>query len=207
MGTLEIGKASRKELKIINRSIAAVDFNLLFEPKSEHLRAKGILKIEPCQNISLKPNQSIDLHIKFSPKCRIPKFNEELFIDCSGLNLPLSTLTGACHGHHIWLDFGTISFGAIAQKCSATKRVIMHNDGDIGASFRWEQERMRPEFSIYPVVGYISPGMEVNFDIRFSPAELAADLRKESIKCFVEGIFIRENLVCVLGFLLLFLLT
>ena len=187
VGTLEIGKASRKELKIINRSIAPVDFNLLFEPKSEHLRAKGILKIEPCQNLSLKPNQSIDLHIKFSPKCRIPKFHEELFIDCSGLNLPLSTLTGACHGHNIWLDFGTISFGAIAQKCSATKRVIMHNDGDIGASFRWEQERMRPEFSIYPVVGYISPGMEVNFDIRFSPAELAADLRKESIKCFVEG--------------------
>ena len=189
IGTLQIGKTSKKEMQIINRSVAPIDFNLLFEPKSELLgKDKNVIQIEPSQNIQLKPNQIAELQFKFSPKFRIPKFVEDLNVEYNGLHMPLCSIQGACHGYNIWLDFHTVSFGAISQKCSATKRLIMHNDGDIGASFKWDLDRMKPEFSIYPVVGYISPGMEVNFDIRFHPSELAPDLRRENIQCLVEGI-------------------
>ena len=37
----------------------------------------------------------------------------------------------------------------------------MINSGDIGASFRWEAEKFEPDFTISPVDGYISPGMQV----------------------------------------------
>ena len=37
----------------------------------------------------------------------------------------------------------------------------MINSGDIGASFRWEAEKFDPDFTISPVDGYISPGMQV----------------------------------------------
>jgi hydrocephalus-inducing protein len=189
VGTLEIGKTSRKTLQIVNKSFSPIDFNLLFEPKSDYLLAdKNILQIQPIQNINLKPNQTMDLCFKFAPKTRIPKFSEDLNIEFNGIYLPLCTIQGACHGHNIWLEINSLPFGAIGQKCSTTKRIVMHNDGDIGASFKWDTEKMKPEFSITPTIGYISPGMEVNFDVTFNPQELSNDIRKEKIKCFVEGI-------------------
>jgi hydrocephalus-inducing protein len=189
IGTLQIGKISRKTLQIVNRSIAPIDFNLLFEPKNEHLiKDKTILQIQPTQSISLKQNQICDVQFKFAPKSRIPKFVEELNIEYSGISVPLCSLQGACHGYNIWLEASTFPFGAIAQKCSTTKRLVMHNDGDIGASFKWDIEKMKPEFSIFPIIGYISPGMEVNFDITFNPTELSPDIRKENVKCFIEGV-------------------
>ncbi len=102
--------------------------------------------------------------------------------------LPVCSLQGACQGYNIWLDTTSVSFGAIAQKCSATKRLILHNSGDIGASFKWDLTRLKPEFSVWPVSGYISAGMEVNFDVRFSPSELAADVRREGVQLVVEGL-------------------
>lgn len=188
VGTLQVNKQIQKKLQIINRSIAPIDFNLLFEPRSEYLaRDYNALKIEPSQNISLRAGQTQDLLVKFSPKYRIPKFIEDLNIEYNGINLPLCTLQGACHGYNIWLDMYHIPFGAVSQKCSTVKRLVMHNDGDIGASFKWDLEKMKPEFSIYPVVGYISPGMEVKFDITYNPTELTSDLRKDNVKCFIEG--------------------
>ena len=188
VGTLQMGKVSRKTLQIKNNSAAPIDFNLLFEPKSDHLtKDKTVLQIQPTQNITLKQNQICDLQFKFAPKTRIPKFIEELNIEYNGINVPLFTIQGACHGYNIWLETQSLPFGAIAQKCSTTKRIVMHNDGDIGASFKWDLEKMKPEFSIYPVMGYISPGMEVNFDLVFNPTELSSDLRKENVKCFIEG--------------------
>ena len=189
IGTLQIGQASKRLLQLVNRSAAPVDFNLLFEPKSEILsNDKSIIRVEPTQIMSLKPEQVCDVQFKFMPKLRIPKFSEELLAECVGVTLPICAVTGACHGHNIWLETNTMPFGAIAQRCSASKRLIMHNDGDIGASFKWETDRMLPEFAIFPSLGYISPGMEVHFDITFSPTELAPDLRKENVRCFIEGL-------------------
>lgn len=156
-----------------------VDFKLLFEPKSEQLvKDKTVLSISPMQDFSLTPNQSLDLNIKFAPKNRIQRFSEDLNVLANGVSSNLCLIQGACHGISIWLESGTLPFGPVGQNCSTVKRIVMHNDGDIGASFKWEFEKMRPEFSIYPTFGYISPGMEVCFDVTFNPVELAADIRK-----------------------------
>jgi hydrocephalus-inducing protein len=190
LGTIQIGKVVRKTLQVVNRSLAPVDFSLLFEPKNEVLaKDKSVLQILPAEtSVSLKPNQVLDLQFKFTSKVRIAKFVEDLNVECFGITTPLCSIQGACHGYNIWLESSTLPFGAIAQKCSTTKRILLHNDGDIGASFKWDLEKFKPEFSIYPTIGYISPGMEVNCDVTFNPTELSADIRKENIKCFVEGI-------------------
>jgi hydrocephalus-inducing protein len=64
----------------------------------------------------------------------------------------------------------------------------LHNDGDIGASFKWNLDEMKPDFSIHPSYGYISPGMEVTFNVTFNPHEISSDIRKANVKCFIEGI-------------------
>ena len=43
--------------------------------------------------------------------------------------------------------------------------------------FKWNHEAFKPDFSITPVTGYISPGMEVVFDITFTPNKAAPDIR------------------------------
>lgn len=73
-------------------------------------------------------------------------------------------------------------------------------------SFRWEKEQFAPDFSIAPVEGYISPGMEVHtgivqvlclsttykclsqvpFDVTFHPHELNPDIRYEALPCKLE---------------------
>lgn len=175
----------------MNRSVIPVEFNLIFEPKSEQLiRDKKLaqIEIEPVQGIQLKPGQTTDVRLKFAPLGRIQRFVEDLNVEYCGITVPLCSIQGACHGYNIWLESSTVPFGAVSQKCSTVKRILMHNDGDIGASFKWETDKMKPEFAIYPTYGYISPGMEVNFDITFNPTELATDIRKENVKCFVEGL-------------------
>jgi len=60
VGTLQIGQKRSSELKVVNRSAAAVEFNVLLEPKSEQLsRHKQTLRVEPNQKIHLEPGQVI----------------------------------------------------------------------------------------------------------------------------------------------------
>jgi hydrocephalus-inducing protein len=182
------GVTKTMPVRIVNRSLATIDFNVVFEAKNDRLaQDKSMLTITPAQQIKLKANQTIDLDVTFAPKERIPRFTEDVFVEYHGLQMPLLTITGAYHGYNIGIDTSTVQFGAVMQKCSVTKRLVMQNVGDIGASFKWESDKMRPEFSISPETGYISPAMEINFDITFSPTEISQDIRKDNIKCLLEG--------------------
>lgn len=51
--------------------------------------------------------------------------------------------------------------------------------GDIGARFKWDAEKFLPDFSISPVTGYLSPGMEVTFEVLFHPLDINPDIRYE----------------------------
>lgn len=187
IGTLEIGKQSKKNLKLVNKSGTSVQFNLVFEPKNAELNQDQI-QISPMHNLSLKDNEWINVEIRFVPKKRLAKFVEDLCVEYCGIHAPLCSIRAACLGYNIWLESDTLPFGAIAQKCSTTKRIVMHNEGDMGASFRWDVQAMKPEFVIYPAIGYISAGMHVTFDVTLNPGELSSDVRKQNVKCFVEGV-------------------
>jgi len=54
---------------------------------------------------------------------------------------------------------------------------MMVNSGDIGAAFSWNVERFKPYFTIHPVKGYVTPGMEVPFEITFAPHKVNQDVR------------------------------
>lgn len=188
MGTLQIGKLSKKLVKIINKSLASVEFSLLIESKNDTINTdSSVLQINPSNNIKLKPNQTLEFQVTYAPKKRMTKFYEEINLEYNGVCMPICALTGACHGYNIWMEMNTISFGAVVQKCSITRRLVMHNDGDIGASFKWDTNRLKPEFTIQPSHGYISPGMEIFFDVVFNPQELSQDIRKENVLCTLEG--------------------
>ena len=93
------------------------------------------------------------------------------------MSSPLFTITGACQGLEIKLDSEAIPFGSVVLGSKSSRKLIMMNIGDIGASFSWTVERFEPYFTINPSKGYITPGMEVPFEIIFSPNAVNQDIR------------------------------
>ena len=43
--------------------------------------------------------------------------------------------------------------------------------------FTWDIKRFQPDFSIWPIEGYITPGMDVTFDVEFHPKNINGDVR------------------------------
>ncbi|KAJ7360567.1 hypothetical protein OS493_015671 [Desmophyllum pertusum] len=140
------------------------------------------------REITLRANGgTCGVELTFKPKTRIPQFTEEVMLECAGMSQPIFVVTGSCQGIEITLDSDSVPFGAVVLGSRSTRKLIMHNTGDIGAAFTWNVEKFQPDFSISPVKGYISPGMEVSFEIVFHPTVVNHDIRYESLRCAIEG--------------------
>ncbi|XP_013405663.1 hydrocephalus-inducing protein [Lingula anatina] len=187
-GALRVNQVVKKVIPIVNNSPAPISFNLTITPNNMALQDASILNWSPKNNITLEPKGgTCKVEVTFSPKTRITQFTEEVLLECAGMNQPLFVITGSCQGVEISLDNDAIPFGAVVQRSQSTRKLVMTNSGDIGARFHWDVEKFKPDFSISPVSGYISPGMEVNFEITFHPLELSQDIRYERLKCDIEG--------------------
>ncbi|XP_007442458.1 hydrocephalus-inducing protein homolog, partial [Python bivittatus] len=53
--------------------------------------------------------------------------------------------------------------------------------------FRWDAKRFKPDFSIKPTEGYISPGTNVSFEVTFHPCEQSQDICYENLPCYIQG--------------------
>ena len=69
-------------------------------------------------------------------------------------------MSGSCIGLEISLDAEYVPFGPVVQDSQSSRRILMINSGDIGARFSWE-DKFGPDFTLTPLDGYISPGMQV----------------------------------------------
>ena len=163
-GALRINDTATKSVKLVNHSPIPLTFTLSILPSSSTpaLQDDEILSVSPSGEMMLKANGGCcNVSATFSPKSRVPHFSEEVTLECLGISQPLFVVTGSCHGIEVALDTARVPFGAVTQHSKSFRRILMVNSGDIGASFRWEAEKFKPDFSISPVDGYISPGMQV----------------------------------------------
>ena len=108
-------------------------------------------------------------------------------LECAGLFQPLFVVSGSCQGIEISLDSEALPFGAVVQKSSSSRKLMMLNTGDIGARFKWDHRRFEPDFTIQPTEGYISPGMEVPFEVTFHPHEISQDIRYQVRAGYMNG--------------------
>lgn len=100
-------------------------------------------------------------------------------MECAGMFQPVFVLTGSCQGMEVGIDSEAISFGSVVQKSQSSRKLVMTNTGDIGTRFKWDAEKFKPDFSISPVSGYLSPGMDVTFEVVFYPGDINSDIRYE----------------------------
>ncbi|CAM5150043.1 unnamed protein product [Eretmochelys imbricata] len=188
LGALSAGQTMKKTVTIVNNSVALLTFNLTFVFTVPELLESKVLSLSPSSDITLKPKGgTCSVEVTFSPKCRIPQFAEEVMLECRGLLRSFFVVRGCCQGIEVSLDQDQIPFGAVVQRSQASRRVLMRNTGDIGVRFKWDIKSFEPDFSISPVEGYISPGMEVPFEVIFHPYELNPDIHYDNLQCCIQG--------------------
>ncbi|ESO91099.1 hypothetical protein LOTGIDRAFT_122343, partial [Lottia gigantea] len=188
LGSKLVGEVVKKYIPIVNNSPAPITFNLALTPTSPGLQQSDILSIAPTSAITLPPRGgTCKVEVAFRPKKRIAPFTEEVMLECAGLFQPLFVVRGSCLGMEVSLDTEAIPFGAVIQKSQSTRKLVMSNTGDMNTKFRWDESKFKPDFSIRPVEGYITPGMEVTFDVTFHPQTLNQDIRYEKLKCSLDG--------------------
>uniref|UniRef100_A0A8C3T1C3 HYDIN axonemal central pair apparatus protein n=1 Tax=Chelydra serpentina TaxID=8475 RepID=A0A8C3T1C3_CHESE len=188
LGVLSVGQTMKKTVTIVNNSVALLTFNLTFMFTVPELLESKVLSLSPSSDITLKPKGgTCSIEVTFSPKCRVPQFTEEVMLECMGLLRSFFVVRGCCQGIEVSLDQDHIPFGAVVQRSQASRRVLMQNTGDIGVRFKWDIKSFEPDFSISPVAGYISPGMEVPFDVTFHPCELNPDIHYDNLQCSIQG--------------------
>nr|XP_042717290.1 hydrocephalus-inducing protein homolog isoform X2 [Chrysemys picta bellii] len=188
LGALSVGQTMKKTVTIVNNSVALLTFNLTFMFTVPELLESKVLSLSPSSDITLKPKGgTCSVEVTFSPKCRIPLFAEEVMLECMGLLRSFFVVRGCCQGIEVSLDQDHIPFGAVVQRSQASRRVLMQNTGDIGVRFKWDIKSFEPDFSISPVEGYISPGMEVPFEVTFHPCELNPDIHYDNLQCCIQG--------------------
>ena len=52
-------------------------------------------------------------------------------------------------------------------------------DSDVCCRFKWDVSKLAADFSLSPVEGYVSAGMDVPFDVVYHPRDVSNDLRSE----------------------------
>ncbi|KAK6983379.1 hydrocephalus-inducing protein, partial [Biomphalaria glabrata] len=188
LGAKMVGDNVRKFIPVVNNSPAPITFNLALTPTEPALQQKEVLSIAPKEQITLEANGgTTKVEVWFRPKARIPQFTEEVLMECAGMSQPLFVVKGSCLGMEINLDSDYLAFGTVYQRSSSTRKLVMTNSGDMNSKFRWDIKRFKPDFSISPVEGYITPGMEVVFDVEFHPQSVSGDVRYDKVKCFLDG--------------------
>ncbi|KAM6409238.1 hydrocephalus-inducing protein homolog [Rhynochetos jubatus] len=188
LGALSIGQTVKKIVTIANNSAAPLTFKLSLVPTMPELQEAGVLCLNPTNGLSLKPKgDTCKVEVTFSPKRRIQPFTEEVMLECNGLVRSVFMVRGSCQGILVSLDQEHLSFGAVVQQSYTSQRLIMQNTGDIGVKFNWDIESFKPDFSISPTKGYISPGMDVPFVVTFRPSKLSHAIQYEGLQCLIQG--------------------
>ncbi|KAG8437289.1 hypothetical protein GDO86_008117 [Hymenochirus boettgeri] len=187
-GAVNIGQTVKKSIPIVNYSVCPVTCTLTLNPSVSALQDPKVLSISPSSEVTIPPQGGIfKLELQFTPKDRIAQFTEEVMLEVSGATQSLLVLRGCSQGLELSLDQEYISFGAVVLQCQASRRIVLSNTGELGASFQWDTKKFQPDFSISPASGYITAGTEVTFEVVFHPHEISADIHYENLICFIEG--------------------
>ncbi|XP_061325296.1 hydrocephalus-inducing protein-like [Pezoporus flaviventris] len=188
LGNVCIGQTVKKIVTIANKSAAPLAFQLRVTSTAPELQEAGVLCLKPSKELKLKPRGDRGkVEVTFSPKRPIQPFSGEVLLECGGLARSLFVVRGSCQGSLVSLDQEQLSFGAVVQQSYTWRRVVMRNAGVTGVRFTWDVESFKPDFSISPTKGYISPGRDVPFVVTFRPSKLSQAVQYEGLRCFIQG--------------------
>ncbi|KAI4504415.1 hypothetical protein M0802_000886 [Mischocyttarus mexicanus] len=161
----EIIKSQERVSQLETKRSNTDDMNL----QMDATYATQALTIEPSELTRVRPNEKINLTIKFKPTSRIKMFTQKIGAMVDSTLLSLFILRGSCIGPEFRLNKTYIAFGTVVHGCIGEIGLVLMNTGDIGAKFTWDLSNMPLDFTILPKSGYSSPGTNVHFIVKFEP--------------------------------------
>ncbi|KAJ8247379.1 hypothetical protein GJAV_G00245710 [Gymnothorax javanicus] len=142
LGVIQVGQKTKRVIPLVNSSPVPLTFSLICGPSLEPLLDSKVISVTPVGEVTLRGSGGrCVIEVQFSPRQRMPAFREELQLECLGTTQPLLVLKGCCQGMEISLDQDYLPFGAVAQRCQSTRRIIMSNTGDVGSRFNQDIRR------------------------------------------------------------------
>ncbi|KAJ3596852.1 hypothetical protein NHX12_003252 [Muraenolepis orangiensis] len=185
LGSVRPGQRVKKQVCVVNRSLSDLSFTMQLYTKPP--LDPRVLSLSPSGEVSLRAmGGRCVVDLLWAPLQRSAPFTAQLRAECLGVLRPLLTARGSCQCVEVQLDPDYLAFGAVVQRCTTAKRVVLSNTGDLGARFKWATESFPPELSIKPDQGFIRPGSEFPFDLTFAPVGLSSD-KAYVLSCSVEG--------------------
>ncbi|KAG7269215.1 LOW QUALITY PROTEIN: hypothetical protein CRUP_011854 [Coryphaenoides rupestris] len=132
LGSLLPGQRVKKQVYVVNRTHADLTFStqLYTQPPLDHRE----LSVSPAGEVTLRAlGGRCALELLWAPRRRSPPFVAQLRAECMGAVRPLLTARGSCQCVEVQLEPDHLAFGAVVQRCAATKRAVLSNSGDLGA--------------------------------------------------------------------------
>jgi len=140
--------------------------------------------------MSLRPKESIPVDIFFAPQYRVAPFKLGLQAMCNlGQQVHLVNISGVCHATEIKLSEQSLLFGAVVLGSTATKKLHLHNFGDLGAKYGFEiPAKYRDIVTVAPASGFVSPHDDVLLSVSLHPSRVSkGDLAIDNIRCVLDN--------------------
>jgi len=188
LGPVVVGSVAKRTVNLVNRSRLPITFTV---SKTSSPAGTEALSFAPSGVVkSLPPKGICPLDFVFSPKKRIKAFTETFSYFTMGIDRELMVVRAACHAVKVELDNQQIFFPQTTINGSVSRRVVLHNAGDIGTKFEWQtSKKLDKWFALVPQRGYVAPGAEIVTVVTFHPRVAAeGEVRFEGIECKVEGL-------------------
>jgi len=191
-GTTVGNQPVSQEVRIVNRSLRSVDFQL---HDADNKLAEKCVAWTPAQAVTLKPKEQTAVNLRFNPEFRIAPFKLPLVAKCNfGNDIHLLNVSGTCHTAEVKLSEHSVLFGDVVFQSTAVRKVHLHNFGDLGVKFRFEMPpKVAAFFSIEPSEGFAIPHDDVVLQVKFHPSRSASvgpgggDFgRPKKIRCYLD---------------------
>ncbi|KAL0234693.1 hypothetical protein PCE1_001729 [Barthelona sp. PCE] len=176
---------NRSELPIENLSLE-LEFGDIIDPS-----LPSMLSIYPTYPFTLGPKQLYDVTVTFKPNKRIGKFQVPIIANFCDTSISMGRVEGSSVGTAVKLESSNLNFPAVALGSSLTRRILLHNFGDLPTFFNFKvlndkQLGIEHDFELNPMSGYLPAGEDLPLNVVFHPQKVQRMIDYE-LECEIEG--------------------
>ncbi|CAE7461684.1 Hydin [Symbiodinium sp. CCMP2592] len=181
-----------RSLRVVNRSVRPVEFS--FQDADGKLAEKCV-SWSPTMPVKLRPKEQTSFELRYKPSFPMPVFKLPLVASCNfGIDMQICHVTGSCHAAEVRLSEHSLLFGDVVFGATSTKRVHLHNFGDLGVKFRFDMPpKLLNTFSVEPSEGYAAPRDDVLLQVKFHPQRSGgSDSHPKRLRCLLDPPYQQE---------------
>merc|ERR1719326_540432 len=184
------GEVVTRSITLVNRGPKTCHFELS-EASGAILRSKKV-SWDPSGPQMLRPKEQLPVTLVFAPESHLHRLErQQLVAKTVAGDVPLCQISGKCHATEIRFSVHSVVFGGVVERSTASRKVHIHNFGDLGSKFRFEiPASVKDIVRITPMEGYVNAMNDEILTVSFhAPRVIEAKKgRADPNSYFIDGI-------------------